>query len=146
MSLGVYDPADVLFVFAGIPISGYADGTFVTAERNNDSFNLNVGSNGDATRAKSNDKSGVVTFTLIQSSASNAALSAILAIDENTPSGDGIGPILIKDGQGDTLIAAETAWLRKPANVTYAREAETREWVLETDNLQMFVGGSNVAG
>ena len=142
MALHTYDPAQVTIIFAGIPVSGFAEGTFVSIERNEDSFTLQVGADGEATRAKSNNRSGRVTLTLIQSSIVNDAFSALLAVDENSPSGDGIGPLLIKDLSGRTLVAAETAWLVKPATAEFAREATEREWVIETDRLNTFIGGN----
>ncbi len=138
----LYDPKQVIVSFKGILISGYADGTFVSAERNNDSFNLTVGSDGEGVRAKSNDRSGRVTFTLLQSSVANPALSACLLLDENSDNGDGVGPLTVTDLSGTTVLFAETAWLTKPATASFAREAEDREWVLETDSLEMLVGSN----
>jgi hypothetical protein len=140
MSVKSYDPANVSLVFAGIIVEGYADGTFVTAARSNPSFSLKVGSSGEGARAKSNDKSGTVTFTLMQSSKSNDELSAQALLDEL--SGDGIGAFLMKDNQGTTLCSAETAWLQKPADAEYAKEISDRQWVIETDVLNMLVGGN----
>lgn len=142
MALHTYDPSQVTIIFAGIPVSGFAEGTFVSAERNEDSWALQVGADGEATRAKSNNRSGRVTFTLIQSSITNDALSALHAVDENTPGGDGIGPLLVKDLSGRTIIAAETAWIAKPATVEFGREASEREWIIETDRLEVFAGGN----
>jgi hypothetical protein len=45
-----YDPSMIVASFLGIPISGYADGTFVAVERNNESFTLMVGAGGEAAR------------------------------------------------------------------------------------------------
>lgn len=140
MSVKTYNPADVAIIFAGVPVEGIADGTFVTVARNNQSYNMNIGSDGEGVRAKSNDKGGTVTLTLMQSSVSNDALSALSILDE--ASGDGVGPLLIKDNSGRTLCSAETAWIQKPADVEFAREATTREWVFETDLLDMFIGGN----
>ena len=140
--LHTYDPAQVTIIFAGIPISGKGEATFLGAERNEDAWALQVGADGEATRAKSNNRSGRVTITLIQSSLANDALSAIANVDERTPGGDGIGPLLIKDLSGRTLIAAESAWIVKQAPVEFAREASEREWMIETDNLEIFVGGN----
>jgi hypothetical protein len=140
MSVKSYDPAKVTITFAGIIVEGYADGTFITAARNNPSFSLKVGSSGEGARAKSNDRSGIVTLTLQQSSASNDLLSAQAALDE--ASGDGIGSLLIKDLSGTTLCSAETAWIQKPADVEYAKEISDRQWVLETDILNIFAGGN----
>lgn len=140
MSVKTYNPADVLLVVAGIPISGYADGTFITCGRDNPSFNSGTGSDGEGWRAKSNDKSGTCTLTLLQTSLSNDALSALSALDE--ASGDGVGPFLLKDNSGRTLYEAETCWLEKPADSEFAREQSNREWVIKTDKLIPFVGGN----
>ena len=140
MSVKTYNAADVAIVFAGVPIEGYADGTFVAVARDNPSWNKNIGADGEGVRAKSNDKSGTITLTLMQSSLSNDALSALALLDE--ASGDGVGPFLMKDNSGRTICSAETAWIQKPADVSFAREAETREWVFETNLLDMFVGGN----
>lgn len=140
MSVKTYNPADVSVIIAGIPIEGFADGTFITVARNNDSWNMQVGSDGEGVRAKSNDFGGTITLTLMQSSLSNDALSALAVLDET--SGGGIGPMLVKDGSGRTICAAETGWIRKPADVEFAREATSREWVIETDILNIFAGGN----
>lgn len=140
MAVKSYDPAQVSVIFAGIPVEGYADGTFIVAARDNPSFNKMVGSDGEGARAKSNDTGGSVTLTLMQTSISNDALSALALLDETT--GDGVGPLLIKDGLGRTLIQAESAWLEKPADAEFAREISNREWVIQSDNLQIFDGGN----
>jgi len=134
-----YNPKKVIVAWGPIIMEGFADGTFIEAARNNPSVNLAVGSTGDACRAISNDKSGTVTVTLLQSSLTNALLTAQSLLDEQ--SGDGVLPLLIKDLSGVDLVKAESAWLQQPANATYARETENREWVLETDNLLILTGG-----
>jgi len=140
MAVKSYNPADVSIIFAGIPIEGFADGTFIVAARDNPSFNKTVGADGEGARAKSNDTGGTVTLTLMQTSISNDALSARAVLDE--ASGDGVGPLLIKDGSGRTLVVAESAWVQKPADAEFAREISNREWVLDSDNIQIFDGGN----
>jgi hypothetical protein len=142
MALHTYDPSQVAVVFAGIPINGYADGTFLNVEQNEDSFTLTIGSDGEGCRAKSNNRSGRVTFTLGQWSMANDLLSAVHNVDINTPNGDGIGPLLIKDNSGRSIYTAEKAWIVKPPAAAFGREAESREWVIETDNLIQFHGGN----
>lgn len=140
-ALNTYDPAQLTMVFAGIPIDGFADGTFVNCERNEDAWTLQVGSDGEACRSKSNNKSGRITFTLGQWSNSNDLLSALANTDENTPNGDGIGPLLVKDLSGRSLFTAEKGWIVKQAAAGWSREAESREWIVETNELNVFVGG-----
>ena len=135
-----YDPKQVAVIFRGNIIHGFADSTFILAERNEQAFNQKVGVDGEGTRAKSNNKSGKVTITLMNSSDSNDVLSAAAAADEL--SGKGTGSLVVNDKSGRTVIAAATAWVQKIANAEMAKEANNRVWVLETDELDMFVGGN----
>ena len=135
-----YDPKQVTVIVGGNSISGFADGSFVKIERNEDSWTLQMGTDGEGTRSKSNNRSGKVTVTLMQSSDSNNILQGIATSDELT--NGGLVPILIKDGSGASLYMAEQAWSVKPPSSEFAREAGGREWVLETDSLQVFVGGN----
>lgn len=137
-----YDPAGIVMTIGNYIIEGYASGTFVSAERNEDSFTLSVGVDGEAARAKSNNRSGRVTFTLLQTSSSNDALTTLYIADE--AAGNGVGPLLVKDLNGTTLCAAETAWVMKPATIEFGQEIGEREWVIETGYLVLKPGGANV--
>lgn len=142
MSFTTYDPAQVFITFGPHVIGGYADGSFVTVAKNNPDFNLMVGSAGDSCRAKSNDRSGRVTVRLLQSSLSNDFLSAQRQLDIDSPNGDGIAPLLVKDNSGRTLVSAQTAWIAEPPDADYSRETEAREWVFETNSLVQFHAGN----
>lgn len=135
-----YNPKDVLVIIAGTPAVGFADGTFIVAARNNDSYATVTGADGEPARSQSNDKSGIVTLTLLQTSLTNDILSAALALDEIQ--GDGVFPLLIKDLNGTTLVVAETAYVQKPADVEFGREIVEREWVIATPELNIFAGGA----
>ena len=135
-----YDAKQVSVIVGGHIVEGLADGTYVTVTRNNDSFALTMGADGEGARAKSNDKSGTVELTLLQTSASNDVLTGFANADEISNSGQ--VPILIKDQNGSTLVEAATAWIQKPADVTFGKEIEERSWVLESDDLTLFVGSN----
>lgn len=135
-----YDPKDVAVTFGAKIISGYADGTFVTVERNEQTFNLKVGADGEGTRVKSNNKGGKITIVLMQSSASNDDLSAAAAADEL--SNNGVEPATVRDGSGRSIFGAATAWVQKQPNAEFGKEATTRTWVIETDEVDMFIGGN----
>lgn len=140
MGVATYQPDFVTVAFNGVPITGFAPGSFVNAVRNNDTWNISVGSGGDATRAKSGDKSGRVTITLLGSSKSNAALSAMAKIDERL--GTQVAPLQVKDLSGDDLVFAGTAWIVKPPDIEKSNEETNREWVFETDDLETYAGGN----
>lgn len=140
MAVKSYNPAQVQLVVAGIPISGYAEGTFINIGRDNPAFTNGSGSDGEGWRAKSNDFTGTCTLTLLQTSASNDALSALAVLDE--ASGDGVGPLLMVDLSGRSLYQAETCWIEKVSDAEFGRDKTNREWVIKTDRLIVFVGGN----
>lgn len=135
-----YDPGRVVAAFRGIPILGYADGTFIAVERAEDAFTSEVGAGGDVTRVRSRNRTGTATFTLLSSSPTNDLFSGVALEDEMF--GTGVGPLLVKDLNGTTLIEAPVAWIKKSPAVEYAKEAGSREWVIECAELFMKVGGA----
>lgn len=135
MAVRSYNPKDLVVIAAGEIIEAFADGTFVSIERNEDSANLAVGSQGDATRTITNNRSGRVTLTLLQTSPSNATLNAQLKALELA--GGGIFSVLVKDNSGLDICSALTAWIVKPPVMDYSNENSNREWIIETDVLEM---------
>lgn len=138
-----YDPKNISIIVGGIAIGGFTDGTFINVERNEDMWTLKVGVDGIGTRSKTNNKSGKYTITLHQSSPSNDYLSALAVTDENTNAG--AVPILMRDNLGTTLCTSLTAWVKKIPNAEDGKEVANRAWVMETDQIDMFVGGNQVA-
>lgn len=135
-----YDPGQVVVNFKGIDLVAVMDGTFVSAERAEDAFAMSVGAGGDVTRVRSRNRTGTVTVTLQAASPSNDLLSAVATSDELF--GTGTGPLLVKDLYGNTLIASDTAWIRKLPAVEFADEASGREWAFDCAELEMVIGGS----
>lgn len=140
MAVRSYDPKEVSVIVGGRIIEGFADGQFINATRNNDQFAINMGADGSGARAKSNDRSGRVEMVLQQTSPSNDVLSAFAASDEL--SNGGVVSVIVRDALGTTLIAAETAWIVKYPDAPFSKSVENRTWILETDNLEMFVGSN----
>lgn len=136
-----YDPNEISVIVGGKIMSGFADGTFVKFMRNEQAFNLKVGVDGIGTRAKTNNKSGKLEITLMQSSPSNDDLTAFTLADELN--NQGVVPILLKDSNGTTLISAATAWVQKFPDTEFAKEVTTRVWTIETDSANVFVGGNH---
>lgn len=139
MSTKTYDPSQVLCSFLGNQLSGFADGTFVKVSRDEAGFMKMTGADGEVARARNKNKGGKITFTLMQSSASNDILSAAAASDEQT--GTGIGALLIKDANGTTVVSVQNAWVEKLADSEFGKELGTREWSIDCDKIEMTVGG-----
>ncbi len=139
----VYDPNEVSIMVCGIPIEGgFADGTYVEIDQDSNDFDDIVGTDGDVTRSKTNDRRGTVTITLMQSSEGNALLSALNNIDRKQSNGAGVGPLLIKDNQGTALYAGEKSWISKPPAAPFGKTAGPRAWTIRVADLERFDGGN----
>lgn len=141
MPVRTYDPKQVKVIVGGVPMSGFADGTFVNVSRSNDSFSKISGADGEVSRAKSNDKSGELTLTLAQTSPSNDVLSGFSNLDEQT--GEGIFPVAVKDLKGRSTYVSAFGWVRKPADAGFGKEIDSREWNIDLADLKMFNGGNS---
>jgi len=135
-----YSPDKVVVNVGGRDISGFADETFVKVERNSEAFTLVVGSDGEATRVKSLNRSGKITITLQQSALSNDYLSSLATQDELTS--DAVVPSLVKEVTGLTIAQASKSWVVKKAPIEYGTQSGNREWVLETHDLAIDVAGT----
>jgi hypothetical protein len=140
MPVKTYDPKEVAVTVGPYELSNFADGSFITVERDEDSFSLQVGTDGEGTRSKTNNRSGTITVRLMQSSDSNSILDSYKKLDEFSNSGQ--FPLFIKDNSGTSFHSAESAWVQKEPSSEYDREALEREWVIRTDNIQSNHGGN----
>lgn len=136
-----YDPKNVSMIVGGKIMHGFGDGTFIKVMRNDQAFNLKVGVDGEGTRAKSNNKSGKFEITLMQSSSSNDVLSSYASADELSSSG--VVPVLLRDNNGTTLATSLTGWVQKLPDTELQKEVTTRTWVIESDQVELFIGGNN---
>ena len=135
-----YDPKKVTLNLGGHIAQGFADGTFITVARNNQTFNTVSGASGEVVRAKSNDLTGTFEITLMQSSLTNDWLSGKMLLDE-APDSAGKFSVGIIDGNGTTILTATEAWVQQPPSTEYGKELGERAWTLEAGEIIFFVGG-----
>lgn len=125
-----YSPDKINITVGAHHVTGYADGTFVEIEPQGDGVTSVAGADGEVARAMSLDPRHQVTLTLMQTSASNTALS-LLADADRVSGGDGAFPITVTDLRGQTLFGG-TGWVTKKATAGFADTVDqTREWVIE---------------
>lgn len=141
MAVFTYDPSQVIISVGGVPMSGFTDGTFCEVVRDEATWVKTVGADGIVTRGKTNNRSGTLTLTLKQSSASNEVLSGFLIADEL--SNVGVIPILVKDLSGDSVYFAAQGWISAFANSTFGKEVGDRTWTISLAETDVFVGGNN---
>ena len=143
MAVKTYSPQKVSVIVAGIEISGYADGTFVSIEPMGDGTQSVCGADGEIARTMSADDRHKVTLTLMASSNSNDVLTALYYSDKATASG--IVPMLIKDLLGSSIFAVAEAWITNPPKKEYDKKSGDIEWVFETGTPAEVIGGSSTS-
>lgn len=141
MAVETYDPKAVKIIFGTHEIQGFADGTFLNIEYDENAFQKVVGADGGTSRAKMNNNGGLATITIKQTSPSNDFLSGIALSDRL--SSLGILPFFVTDKSGKTLAVSAASWIQKPASSEFSKEITNREWAIELADLDMFVGGND---
>lgn len=130
----------VVVIWNGILINGYANDTFVEIERDEDGWTTYVGALGDVCRTRNLNRMGKVTVTLMATAAVNDLLAAQAELDEQF--GTAYGPIQIKDLNGTMICSGAEAWVMKRPKIERAKESGTVQWVFAVAELKMFEGGN----
>lgn len=138
----VVDLDQQFIILAGIRFQGFADGDACTIQFDGPAYFYKIGADGEAIRSKNYNRSAIVTYRAIQSSAVNDLLSSLHRLDYNTPNGAGVGSFQYEDGQGTTLLSGAKAWIEAPPNVTIAAEGQPREWKIRVHKLGGIWGGN----
>lgn len=135
-----YDPNNVNLVIGGKIMSGFGDGTYIEAERDEDSYMKKIGVDGEVSRAKNNNRGGKITITLMQTSPANDSLSAFQQTDEQT--GLGVFTAILRDLNGKTLVSSSDSWIKKPAKLVYAKEVQAWQWIIEVGTFNVLIAAS----
>lgn len=140
LQVRTYDPKQVIVTFGTIAMMGYAEGTFISIERNGQLFEKSRGSDGSVDRTNKNAFDFSVTLTLKQTSPTNQLLSAVAAADQL--SNLGVLPLVIKDLNGATVFTAPQAWIQSDPNDEFGDTSGSREWVFDTGPAAKLTGGN----
>jgi hypothetical protein len=129
-----YSPQSVRIAWAGVPITGYADGEFVTITPNSDLTDEVVGAAGDVALTKIANYTAMVTVTLLQNAESNLYLSNIYAAQQRA---DDIvrENLTIVDPSGSTLYECRDAHLKTAAPVTLSDGQNAKTWTWFVSNM-----------
>ena len=136
-----YAPDDVAVTIGTQTITGFQKGTFIEADRDVDTAEIDVGSDGEATLIISPNQAGKVKFTLQQASPSNDYLTTLFQALQQKNMSTAVVPLDVNDKNGTTQVTAKQAVTQRPAKVTFADKAEGREWTLVSGYLSIAPGG-----
>lgn len=147
MSIGSakrYDAAQVTMVFMAILIdSGFAEGEFLTIEQSAPDYEVVVGTDGEVSRSRTNNRHATIKIKLAMTSDGNTFLSSLSNAGLLAKNGADIGPMLVRDRvSGIRNYAASKCWIAKPPDVSFDNKVTMVEWTLECADLVRFDGGS----
>lgn len=137
-----YSPSNVTLSFSDLDVNGFAEGTFIEVEREEDGFTTYVGALGDVCRTRNLNRLSKITVTLMATAPINSVLATLAQIDEDDATE--VYPIMVKDSSGEMLCVGAEAWIMKRPKIERGKEAGTIQWVFMVANLTIFEGG-NVA-
>ena len=141
MSTKHYDPDQVQTLFVGVPLEGFAEDGMIDIEWDTEAFKLVKGVDGQITRSKVLGRIAKVTVHLMQSSRSNAYLTGIHTQDLLSPGGAGVGPFMVRDGNGASLFVTDEAWIEGFPTIAYGGTAGPRDWKICCVNPKVVEGG-----
>lgn len=142
--LAHYSPEDVIVLVAGsIPISGMAEGTFVSVTKEDVPFTTKVSADGVVSRSYTNSQVYNITLTLHSASSSNDLLTKLWRIDEMTQRGK--FSVLVKDPLGTSLFHSNIGWVSKTPNLEFADKITNRDWTITCTQGTVNFGGNEDA-
>lgn len=124
-------------------LDGAIDGEFLGETSDNPRWTREHDRHGNATRVRNNNRGGSFAVTISASSPTNTRLS--LAVEEDDISESVVGPLVLKDLNGNTVIEADGAFIADMATVSFGAERGSRVWIFECAAKRTFVGGHNKA-
>lgn len=123
----VYNPDENLLELFGSVIGGFADGSMVEIDDNEDAIQAVVGTTGEVALSRVTNPLAVMTVRLLQTSDSNDVLSAQHRLGQTGRGLAGVGPFHFADLNGRTIVEGR-AVVMKPPKITMDRSAKEREW------------------
>jgi len=123
-------------------LGGYMDDSNIMVERGSDSYDLHVGIDNRASRIYKADKTAKITVNLAQTSVSNDILDQLQRNDANARNSSQLFSVIVKDGSGRSVYHAQEAWVSKVANSQFGSGLNGREWIIQSANMDSFIGGN----
>lgn len=137
-----YVPERIVAQLGGIPLKGFADGTMITVAFDEDAVTKTAGGQGTITATVNGNRSGRVTFSLVQGSTTNDELCAIAASVRPRGAPLIVLPFILEDLNGTSFASGDSAWVVKVPDNAFSKEAGAREWMIDIAELQVNVGGA----
>lgn len=133
------DPKLVIITFGGVPLTGFAKKK-INLTKVEDNFKVEVGTNGETVRMKSNNRNWTGTLSFLPGTPTLDYLSTVTLRDE---AGNlGVLPFTVKDALGSTKFFSPQAFIVKPADYNTGVEIEQLDWSIYLVDVQYNHGGN----
>lgn len=140
----IYSANGMSFNFAGISVdSGRGIDVFAKIEKiTKEAFTTQVGIDGEVTRSQTHDERCKVTINVMQTSDMNDPLTAIHLLDLKAENGAGVGPLMLRDQNGRSVLIEPEAFIEGLPDQEFGKEAKDVGWVFICPSPERFVGGN----
>lgn len=125
---GEHDASRFAISMCGIILSGFGKDSAITIEPNADHREGVVGVDGHAVSSQLNDKSAVVTCTLMETAPAHRALLALYNLDQATRGGAGTGVFEMRDLTNGDVDSSQVANIMRRPDRKVAGSASEYEW------------------
>ena len=141
-NVSTYDPTKLTVIVGGVIVSGFTDGDYITAKRDEDLYTKRVGADGHVARSRNGNKSGTIEIKLLQGSPAVSELSALVALDNFFFDGDILIPIsIVSPGDGAELVSSSQSWLKTAPEMVFGKEVSERSFVFDCADLKLSLAG-----
>jgi hypothetical protein len=143
MTIASYSPDGVNCLAFGIPLDGFADGTFITIGKDRVPFGSTETADGQVARLYTNSQTYTISLTLHRGSTSNDVLTKLWQLDEISQRGK--FPLFIKDLSGTDLFFSTNTWIEGIPNMVQSTNFDTRTWILRSSQAVINIGSNQNA-
>jgi hypothetical protein len=143
MTIANYLPDDVNCLAFGIPLGGFADGTFISITKDKVPFGTTETADGSISRLYTNSQTYTISLTFHRGSTSNDILTKLWQLDEFTQMGK--FPLFIKDLSGTDLFFSTNTWIEGIPSMVQSTSFDSRTWILRSSQAVINVGSNQDA-
>jgi hypothetical protein len=143
MELANYCPEDINCLAFGIPLNGFAEGTFITISKDKVPYGTTETADGMTARLFTNSQTYTIQLTFHRGSTSNDVLTKLWQLDELTQRAK--FPLFIKDLSGTDLFFSTNTWIEGLPNMVQSSTFDSRTWVLRSSQAVINVGSNQDA-
>lgn len=143
MTIASYSPEDINCLAFGIPLGGFADGTFITISKDKVPYGATETADGQVARLYTNSQTYTISLTFHRGSTSNDILTKLWQLDEFSQVGK--FPLFIKDLSGTDLFFSTNTWIEGIPNMVQSTNFDTRTWILRSSQAVINVGSNQDA-